>query len=135
MDAILGKDTSAGEGNTGNTVFSAGNTVAKNISDIKKDLAKFKSKLTLSGKENAYAEVTVVTAETGTTIEVSAKTQSIATSTAEKQGLADAYDVKTFAVNGVSGESAAATSGVRVTEVGGNKVLDFSGLKIDCGEF
>lgn len=135
LDAILGKDETAGEGNTGNTVFNKTNTVAKNISDIKKDLAKFKSKLTLSGKANAYAEVTVVTADSGTTIEVSAKTQSIAASTAAEQGLADAYDVRTFAVNDVSKESDAATSGVQVKEVGGNKVLDFSGLKIDCGEF
>ena len=80
--------------------------------------------------------MTVVTAETGTTIEVSAKTQSIATSTAEKQGLADAFDVKTFAVNGVSGKSDATSSGVKVeTQSDGSKLLDFSGLKIDCGEF
>ena len=131
LDAILGKDESDGA----ETVFSTTNTVAKNISDIKKDLAAFKSKLTLSGEENAYAKVTVVSDATGTTIEVSAKTQSIATSTAEAKGLADAYDVRTFAVEGVSGESAAATSGVQVKTVEGNKVLDFSGLKIDCGEF
>lgn len=135
LDAILGKDTSAGEGNTGNTIFDKTNTVAKNISDIKKDLAAFKSKLTLSGKDNAYAKVTVESDANGTTIEVSAKTQSIATSTVDARGLADAYDVRTFAVKDVSQESAAATSGVQVKEVGGNKVLDFSGLKIDCGEF
>lgn len=135
LDAILGKDESAGDGNTGNTVFDKTNTVAKNISDIKKDLAKFKSKLTLSGKANAYAEVSVVTAETGTTIEVSAKTQSIATSTKAAEGLADAYDVKTFAIKDVSQEPTA-SSGVKVTtQSDGNRVLDFSGLKIDCGEF
>lgn len=135
LDAILGKDETAGEGNTGNTVFNKTNTVAKNISVIKKDLAAFKSKLTLSGGETDYATVTVVTADSGTTIEVSAKTQSIATSTAEKQGLADAYDVRRFAVSNVSEKSDAATSGVKVDVVGGNRVLDFSGLKIDCGEF
>ena len=127
LDAILGKD--------GTTVFNSTNTVAKNISDIKNDLAAFKRKLTLSGKDNAYAKVTVESTENGTTIEVSAKTQSIATSTAAEQGLADAHDVRTFAVSDVSQESPAATSGVQVKEVGGNKVLDFSGLKIDCGEF
>ena len=78
--------------------------------------------------------MTVVSDATGTTIEVSAKTHSIATSTAAEQGLADAYDVRTFAVNGVSQETAA-KSGVEVKVVGGNRVLDFSGLKIDCGEF
>lgn len=135
LDAILGKDETAGEGNTGNTVFNKTNTVAKNISDIKKDLAAFKSKLTLSGSENTYAKVTVVSADTGTTIEVSAKTKSIVDSTETVRGLADAYDVRTFAVSGVSQESAAAKSGVEVKEDGGNKVLDFSGLKIDCGEF
>lgn len=132
LDAILGKDTSDGA----ETVFSTENTVAKNISDIKKDLAAFKSKLTLSGKDNAYAKVTVVTAETGTTIEVSARTQSIATSTAEKQGLADAYDVKTFAIKDVKQTSAATSSGVKVeAQSDGSRLLDFSGLKIDCGEF
>ena len=132
LDAILGKDERDGA----ETVFSNTNTVAKNISDIKKDLAAFKSKLTLSGEENNYAKVTVVSTDTGTTIEVSAKTQSIAESTAAAQGLADAYDVKTFAVKDVSNESVAASSGVKVVEeVNGNRVLDFSGLKIDCGEF
>ena len=79
--------------------------------------------------------MTVESAPTGTTIEVSAKTNLIADSTALKQGLADAYDVRTFAVNGVSEKTAAAKSGVKVEVVGGNRVLDFSGLKIDCGEF
>ena len=135
VDSLLGKVESE-PASSADTVFSSTNTVAKNISDIKKDLAAFKSKLTLSGKANAYAEVTVVTAETGTTIEVSAKTQSIATSTKAAEGLADAYDVKKFAVSGVSGESAAAKSGVEVTtQSDGSKLLDFSGLKIDCGEF
>ena len=132
LDAILGKDTSAGA----ETVFSTTNTVAKNISDIKRDLAAFKNKLTLSGKENDYAKVTVVSDATGTTIEVSAKTQSIAESTAEKHGLADAYDVKTFAIKDVKKTSAATSSGVKVeTQSDGSKLLDFSGLKIDCGEF
>ena len=134
VDSLLGK-VEGEPASSANTVFSSTNTVAKNISEIKKDLAAFKNKLTLSGKANAYAEVTVVTAEDGTTIEVSAKTQSIATSTKAAEGLADAYDVRTFAVKDVSQESEAATSGVQVKEVGGNKVLDFSGLKIDCGEF
>ena len=129
LDAILGKDE--------NTVFNKTNTVAKNISDIKRDLAEFKSKLTLSGKENDYAKVTVVSDATGTTIEVSAKTQSIATSSStDAKGLADAYDVKTFAIKDVKKTSPATSSGVNVeTQSDGSKLLDFSGLKIDCGEF
>lgn len=128
LDAILGKDES--------TVFDKTNTVAKNISDIKNDLAAFKSKLTLSGKDNAYAKVTVVSDATGTTIEVSAKTQSIATSTKAEEGLADAYDVKTFAIKDVKQTSEETSSGVKVeAQSDGSKLLDFSGLKIDCGEF
>ena len=129
LDAILGKDE--------NTVFNKTNTVAKNISDIKRDLAAFKSKLTLSGEENAYAKVTVVSDATGTTIEVSAKTQSIATSSStDAKGLADAYDVKTFAIKDVKKTSPATSSGVNVEiQSDGSKLLDFSGLKIDCGEF
>ena len=81
--------------------------------------------------------MTVVSDATGTTIEVSAKTQSIATSSStDAKGLADAYDVKTFAIKDVKKTSPATSSGVNVeTQSDGSKLLDFSGLKIDCGEF
>lgn len=126
IDAIIGEES--------DTVFSSESTVAKNISDIKADIQAFKNKLTLSGKENAYAKVTVVSAATGTSIEVSAVTKTVSAATALEQGLADAYDVRTFAVSNVSGGTSN-VEGVQVKDENGNKVLDFSTFKLDCGEF
>lgn len=115
------------------------------LSSIKDDLEAFKKKLTLSGKENNYAKVTVTTADTGTTIEVSAKTHDIKTSSATTDGLADSYDVKTFAINGIhtdsTGEGVVAydkSAGVVVSEDTSDesvRKLDFSHLVVDCGEF
>lgn len=127
LDAIIGSGASS--------AFSPANTVAKNIDDIKADLEALKNKLALSGRENAYAKVTVVSADTGTTIEVSAKTQVVSAATAVEQGLADAYDVRTFAVSAVDTTSLATSAGVQVKSLGYDKVLDFTNLKVDCGEF
>jgi hypothetical protein len=135
IDSLLGKVENT-PADSADTVFSSVNSVAKNISDIKKDLAAFKNKLNLVGLENAYEKVTVVSAETGTTIEVSAKTQDIATSTSATTGLADAFDVRQFAVSDVDSTSLDTSAGV-VTKAtaSGDKVLDFTNIKIDCGEF
>ena len=134
FDSLLGK-VESDPADSADTVFDSTNTVAKTISDIKKDLAAFKNKLSLSGKENAYAKVTIVSADSGTTIEVSAKTQEVSTATAAEQGLADAYDVRTFAVKGVNSTTLATSAGVKVEVVDGNNMLDFTELKVDCGEF
>ena len=135
VDTLLGKEVSD-PASSADTVFDSTNTVAKTISDIKKDIAAFKNRLSLSGGENAYAKVTIVSAETGTTIEVSAITQSIATASAATQGLADSYDVRTFAVSAVDDTSLATSAGVQVkSDADGDRVLDFSNLKVDCGTF
>ena len=135
VDTLLGKEVSD-PASSADTVFDSTNTVAKTISDIKKDIAAFKNRLSLSGVENAYAKVTIVSAETGTTIEVSAITQSIATASAATQGLADSYDVRTFAVSAVDDTSLATSAGVQVkSDADGDRVLDFSNLKVDCGTF
>ena len=115
------------------------------LSSIKDNLEAFKKKLTLSGIENNYAKVTVTPSDNGTTIEVSAKTHDIKTSTAAQQGLADAYDVKNFAINGIhtdsTGQGVVAydkSAGVVVSadSVDNNvRKLDFSHLVVDCGEF
>lgn len=134
VDSLLGKVESE-PASSADTVFDSENTVAKNITDIKKALDALKNKLALSGKENAYAQVTIVSADSGTTIEVSAKTQVISAATAVEQGLADAYDVRTFAVSNVDDTSLATSAGVQVKSLGDDKVLDFTNLKVDCGEF
>lgn len=137
IDGLLGKVSDQG---SANTEFTTTETVAKNITDIKKDIDAFKHKLSLSGLENNYAKVTVVSADTGTTIEVSAKTHTISTATALEDGLADAYDVKQFAVNGVLTDTSAglydkSAHVVVNTDAQGIRTLDFSKISIDCGTF
>lgn len=135
LDAILGKDETAGPRNSGNTVFDTTNTVAKNISDIKKDLAAFKNKLTLSVKDDdKYIATSISTADSGTVITVSAITKDIATSTSNASAIADSYNVKRFAVSQIKADAA---SGVEIVDSGegGFRELSFAKLTIDCGEF
>ena len=137
LDAILGKDTSAGT----ETVFSTTNTVAKNISDIKRDLAAFKNKLTLSvNDDNKYIETSISVADSGTLITVSAITKDIATSTSADSAIADSYNVKRFAVSRIKADAGVAhhASGVEIVDSETNdgfKQLSFAKLTIDCGEF
>ena len=141
LDAILGKDESAGAGNSGNTVFDTTNTVAKNISDIKKDLAAFKSKLTLSvNDDDKYIATSISTADTGTVITVSAITKDIAVSENGASAIADSYNVKRFAVSQIKADEGVAhhASGVEIVNSGegdGFRQLSFAKLTIDCGEF
>lgn len=141
LDAILGKDTSAGAGNSGNTVFDATNTVAKNISDIKKDLAAFKKKLTLSvNDDDKYIATNISSDENGTVITVSAIKKDIATSTNTDSAIADSYNVKRFAVSKIKADEGVAhhASGVEIVDSETNdgfKQLSFAKLTIDCGEF
>ncbi|MDY5646159.1 MAG: hypothetical protein SPF22_04030 [Candidatus Onthovivens sp.] len=141
LDAILGKDTSAGAGNSGNTVFDTTNTVAKNISDIKKDLAAFKNKLTLSvNDDDKYIATNISSDENGTVITVSAIKKDIATSTNTDSAIADSYNVKRFAVSKIKADEGVAhhASGVEIVDSETNdgfKQLSFAKLTIDCGEF
>lgn len=135
LDAILGKDESAGAKNSGNTVFSTTNTVAKNISDIKKDLAAFKKKLTLSvNDDDKYIATNISSDDNGTVITVSAIKKDIAASTSVDSAIADSYDVKRFAVSQIKADAA---SGVEIVDSaeGGFRELSFAKLTIDCGEF
>ena len=141
LDAILGKDVTAGEGNTGNTVFDTTNTVAKNISDIKKDLAAFKNKLTLSvNDDEKYIATSISVADTGTSITVSAITKDVSESTSTASAIADSYNVKRFAVSQIKADAGVAhhASGVEILDSGegdGFRQLSFAKLTIDCGEF
>lgn len=136
LDAILGKDTSAGA----ETVFDTTNTVAKNISDIKKDLAAFKNKLTLRVAGDKYIDAKITTADSGTLITVSAITKDIETSTSNVSAIADSYNVKRFAVSQIKADEGVAhhKSGVEIVDSGTNdgfRELSFANLSIDCGEF
>ena len=141
LDAILGKDETAGAGNSGNTVFDTTNTVAKNISDIKKDLAAFKNKLTLSVKDDdRYIATSISTADSGTSITVSAITKDVSASTKDDSAIADSYNVKRFAVSQIKADEGVAhhKSGVEIVDSETNdgfKQLSFAKLTIDCGEF
>lgn len=136
LDAILGKDVTAGEGNTGNTVFDTTNTVAKNISDIKKDLAAFKNKLTLSvNDDDKYIATNISSADSGTLITVSAITKDIAESTSTVSAIADSYNVKRFAVSQIKADAASGVEIVDSADNDGFRQLSFAKLTIDCGEF
>lgn len=143
LDAILGKDETAGAGNSGNTVFDTTNTVAKNISDIKKDLAAFKNKLTLSvNDDNKYIEANITTADSGTSITVSAITKDVSASTSTDSAIADSYNVKRFSVSQIKADDAETglhhASGVEIVDSATNdgfRQLSFAKLTIDCGEF
>ena len=132
LDSLLGI---VSEGTTADTTFSSSNTVAKNISDIKKDLDAFKhkSELTLVD-DNKYIETSVATAATGTTIGVSAITKTISTSTSSDRALADSYDVKQFAVSAIK-DTAQQSTNVSIISEGDVKKLDLTCLVVDCGEF
>lgn len=139
LDAILGKDESAGA----KTVFDTTNTVAKNISDIKKDLAAFKNKLTLSvNDDNKYIETSISVADTGTSITVSAITKDVSASTKDDSAIADSYNVKRFSVSQIKADDAETglhhASGVEIVDSATNdgfRQLSFAKLTIDCGEF
>ena len=141
LDAILGKDETAGAGNSGNTVFDTTNTVAKNISDIKKDLAAFKNKLTLSvNDDDKYIATNISSDENGTVITVSAITKDISASENGASAIADSYNVKRFAVSQIKADAGVAhhASGVEILDSGvgdGFRQLSFAKLTIDCGEF
>ncbi len=132
LDAILGKDESAGA----ETVFDTTNTVAKNISDIKKDLAAFKNKLTLSvDDDNKYIATNISSDDSGTVITVSAITKDIAASTSNVSAIADSYNVKRFAVSQIKEDAASGVEIVDSADNDGFRQLSFAKLTIDCGEF
>lgn len=117
--------------------FTSAATVADKISDILKEIDAAKEALEVKVvDDNKYIETAVVSGNTGTTIGISAITHDIATSTSAATGLADAYNVKQFAVSDVKDN---ATNGAltRIAIVHENDVvkLDVSNLVVDCGTF
>lgn len=142
LDATLGKYTETtgtdDEKQRYSVVFSGTNTVAKSVSDIKKEIDAAKKALSLSKTDTTYATTTITTGTTGTNISVDVKVQDIAGSSALTQGFADAYNVKQYAINDVidndkNGGSTKIT--VKTDESTGVRKLDVSELCVDCGTF
>lgn len=137
LDAIIGSYDDGTTATTYDVTFTTGNTVAKSISDLKKEIADAKSALTLTATDdNKYIDATVTTAATGTEIHVVGVAQDIATSTSATTGIADAYNVKQFAVSAVK-DNATNGGSTRIAVVTEEDVkkLDVSNLCVDCGEF
>lgn len=135
LDELLGKSDI---GTSAETVFDSTNTVAKSISDIKKALDAFEHQSELTVVDDGqYIDAQVTTAETGTTIGVSAITMDITASTSGDSALADSYDVRHFAVNDIVADDTRIEI-IEDTAVGNTeevRKIDFSLISIDCGEF
>lgn len=135
LDELLGKSDI---GTSAETVFDSTNTVAKSISDIKKALDAFEHQSELTVVDDGqYIDAQVTTAETGTTIGVSAITMDITASTSSDSALADSYDVRHFAVNDIVADDTRIEI-IEDTAVGNTeevRKIDFSLISIDCGEF
>ena len=118
--------------------FDSTNTVAKSIKDLKAQIAAAQSALTISAvDDDKYIATNVSTSSTGTVIGVSAITSNIADATSAATGLVDAYDAKQYAVYGVQDTTSGAhTANVTTTsDSNGRKVIDFTSMVVDCGEF
>ena len=107
------------------------------MSNIKAKLEEYKNKLTLTAvDDDKYIATEVVTGANGTTLGVSAITMDITASTSASTALADAYDVKQFAVSEVKdNNSNGGSTRIQVVTENDVKKLDVSNLVVDCGEF
>ncbi len=120
-----------------NVAFTSAATVADKISDILKEIDAAKEALDIEVvDDNKYIATEVSKDESGTTIGISAITHDIATSTSAATGLADAYDVKQFAVSAVKDNSAnGALTKIAIVKEDDVVKLDVSNLVVDCGTF
>lgn len=136
LDSVLGSETGATADET--VVFDSTNTVAKSIKDLKAEIAAAKAALDLSAvDDNQYIATNVTTSATGTEIGISAITSNIADATSASTGLVDAYDAKQYAVYGVQDTTSGAhtVNVTTTTDSNGKKVIDFTSMVVDCGEF
>lgn len=136
LDSLLGITTTA---ETEYPVeFSSANTVAKSISDLKEEIAEAKSNLTLRGVDNKYMDLTVTSGASGTTLEASAITMEISSSTSSQSALVDSWDAKQYAVHNVVDTTSGAND-INLTvsndETTGERTINFTSMVVDCGEF
>lgn len=116
--------------------FSSANTIAQNISDIKRALDEYK----LHVIDNKYIDLTITTGSTGTSIEASAITMDIADSTSGSSALVDSWDAKQYAITdrkASDGMNSGADSNIKTIAATNDsgKLLDFSEIVVDCGTF
>ena len=138
LDSVIGSEAETTSGAGDGVTFDSTNTVAKSIKDLKAQIAAAQSALTISAvDDDKYIATNVSTSSTGTVIGVSAITSNIADATSAATGLVDAYDAKQYAVYGVQDTTSGAhTANVTTTsDSNGRKVIDFTSMVVDCGEF
>jgi len=117
--------------------FSSANTIAQNISDIKRALDEYK----LHVIDNKYIDLTITTGSTGTSIEASAITMDIADSTTGSSALVDSWDAKSYLVHELidNTDTTTGVSDFNVTKVDADEDnglgYDFTNLTVDCGTF
>ena len=139
LDAIIGTHDDA-DANY-DVTFDSTNTVAKSISDIKKAIDEAKSALTLSATDDKYINTEVISADTGTTIGISAVTGSVVTATSSNSALVDSWDAKQNLVHElVDNTSKEGVNDWHVTKTNAadnnnGVTYDFTNLVVDCGTF
>jgi len=140
LDSIIGSYDDGTTATTYDVTFSTGNTVAKSISDIKKAIDEAKSALTLSATDDKYINTEVISADTGTTIGISAVTGSVVTATSSNSALVDSWDAKQNLVHELVDNTREGVNDWHVTKTAAaddnsGVTYDFTNLVVDCGTF
>jgi len=137
LDTVLGKAAATAAGNDA-VEFSSSNTVASNIQSLKARIAAAEAKTVSAAGDNTYVTATTANTANGVEVQVSAITSNIADATSAATGLVDAWDAKQYAVYGVQDRTTGGPNTINVsttTDTNGRKVIDFTNMIVDCGEF
>lgn len=137
LDELLGKVST---GDTAYTVDFSEKSVAKNISEIKKALADLGAQIVTVVDDEKYIAASATTDANGNvTIGISGVTHNIASSSANSTGIADAWNVKQYAVKDVKDDTLATDAAdinvAVVQDANGCRIIDFTNMVVDCGEF
>ncbi len=138
LDTVLGKAAESTQGAGDGVEFSSTNTVASNIQNLKARIAAAEAKSVSATGDAKYITATTATTANGVEVGVSAITSNIADATSAATGLVDAWDAKQYAVYGVQDTTTGGPNTVNVsttTDASGRKVIDFTSMVVDCGEF
>ncbi len=137
LDTVLGKAAATAAGNDG-VEFTSTNTVASNIQSLKARIAAAEAKTISAAGDSTYIGATTASTANGVEVQVSAITSNIADATSSATGLVDAWDAKQYAVYGVQDTTTGGPNTINVsttTDTNGRKVIDFTNMIVDCGEF
>lgn len=138
LDTVLGKADETAQDAGDAVEFSSSNTVASNIQSLKARIAAAEAKSISAAGDNTYITATTATTANGVEVQVSAITSNIADATSAATGLVDAWDAKQYAVYGVQDTTTGGPNTINVTtttDSNGKKVIDFTSMIVDCGEF